>query len=305
MDRPLVEALAGFVAYMTDERRCSPRTVRAYGDCLRTLVNFAHGKDVRTVRAVDLRLMRAWLATYADRSPGWRQQMVSAARTWWRWLARTGVATSTPPDLMAMPRVPRRLPRTVLSPAVMRRIVESPDESPKGLRDRAVMEILWGSGLRVSELCALDLRSVRLDEGMVHVVNGKGGKDRRVPMTRAAVRAVRRWLEVRPDVQGERALFTTVPVRNVVPARISVREVQDRVKEHGAAAAHPELHPHAFRHAFATHLMDRGCDLRSVQAMLGHTRVSKTAIYLHTSVEKLSRVHRRALAKGLNRRPER
>jgi integrase/recombinase XerC len=173
-------------------------------------------------------------------------------------------------------------------------VVEVPaNETPAGVRDRAILELLYGSGLRVSELCGLDLDAIDLAEATARVL-GKGSKERVVPLGRACVEALQRWILMRPRMlhprrktQDSRPVFLTT-----FGARVYPRAVHKLVRAHGAAGAgRADLHPHALRHTCATHMLDGGADLRSIQEMLGHASLSTTQRYAHVSMEHLMRVY--------------
>ena len=207
---------------------------------------------------------------------------VAAIRTFYQWLLRTEQIASSPADDLQPPKVGQRLPH-VLS-------VERADElfeqelSP---RDHALVEVLYGCGLRVGEVSGLDREDVDLTEGLVRVRHGKGGKERIVPLGPPAARAVHRvLLELDGD---EGPLFL-----NRRGGRLSPRSIRQIVRKVGVAAGAPGLHPHALRHSFATHLLDNGADLRGIQELLGHASLSTTQRYTHVSVDGLRDVFRRA-----------
>jgi integrase/recombinase XerC len=210
-----------------------------------------------------------------------------------RWLRRRGHIATCPADDLATPKVRRGLP-TLISVDAAKEVVEAPPaDTAMGARDRAVLELLYGSGLRVSELCGLDLTAVDMPGATARVL-GKGRKERVVPLGRRCLEALYRWLEVRPAVvhrkrrtQDPRALFLTSTGRRLYP-----RAVQELVHAYGASGAgRADLHPHALRHTCATHMLDGGADLRAIQEMLGHSSLSTTQRYAHVSMEHLMRVY--------------
>ncbi len=277
-----------------------------YGHDIAGLAAFAQERredGAIDVRSVDVYLLRSWLAVLAQRhAPSSIARKIAAVRTWMRWLRRRGHVATCPADDLATPKVRRGLP-TLLSVDSAKEVVEAPcPDTPVGLRDRAILELLYGSGLRVSELCGIDLDAVDLAGSSARVL-GKGDKERIVPLGRRCVEALGRWLEVRPRVvhptrrtQDPRALFLTVRGARVYP-----RSMQKVVRAYGAAGAgRADLHPHALRHTCATHMLDGGADLRSIQEMLGHASLSTTQRYAHVSMEHLMRVYDSAhpLARG-------
>lgn len=278
-----------FLDHLKVERGLSPHTRRAYA---RTITDLsAHvaalGRTSLTARRIDLRsyLFKAG----RGRSPATLARHVAALRTYYRWLAEQGTLASSPAEDLEPPKVGRRLPRFV-SPAKAVEVLEPDPAEGEGssARDRAVLEVLYGAGLRVGELCALDPDDLDLEQGMVRVRRGKGGKERRVPMGPAAVEAVRAWLIERGD-DPDGPLFLNARGR-----RVSDRTVRRLVERAGRGAGVPDLHPHALRHSFATHLLDAGADLRAIQEMLGHSSLSTTQRYTHVSVQSLLETYRAA-----------
>jgi integrase/recombinase XerC len=290
------ESLEAFLRHLAGERRASPRTVEEYGRDLRGLATFLRERSGGdgAVSAVDLYALRAWLAAIARRhAPSSIARKIAAVRTWMRWLRRRGHIATCPADDLATPKVRRGLP-TLLSVDAAKEVVEAPDATtPAGIRDRAILEVFYGSGVRVSELCGLDLDAVDL-RGAAARVLGKGAKERIVPLGRPCVEALERWLQVRPTLvhpkrgtQDPRAVFLTK-----FGARMYPRAVHKLVRAHGTAGAgRADLHPHALRHTCATHMLDGGADLRAIQELLGHATLSTTQRYAHVSMEHLMRVY--------------
>jgi integrase/recombinase XerC len=291
------ESLAAFLRYLAGERRASPRTVTEYGRDIEGFAEFARERGSRAaedVRAIDVYLLRSWLAALARRhAPSSISRKVAATRTWMRWLRRRGHVTTSPADELGTPKVRRALP-TLLSVDAAKEVVEvPPSDTPTGVRDRAILELLYGSGLRVSELCRLDLDAIDLAGATARVL-GKGSKERVVPLGRACVEALQRWLAMRPRMlhpkrktQDPRPVFLTT-----FGARVYPRAVHKLVRAHGASGAgRADLHPHALRHTCATHMLDGGADMRAIQEMLGHAKLSTTQRYAHVSMEHLMRAY--------------
>jgi integrase/recombinase XerC len=293
----LEQSIAEFLLHLEAERNASPHTREAYENDLAGLLAFAREREsnaVADVRAVDLLLLRGWLGRLArTHVASSMARKLAAVRTWMRWLRRRRIIASCPADELATPKVRRGLP-TLLSVDAAKEVVESPrEDSPRGARDRAILEVLYGSGLRVSELCGLDLDAVDLVAGTARVL-GKGDKERLVPLGSHSITALRRWLEVREQlVRGKggirepRAVFLAVSGK-----RMHRRAVHALVQSHGTlGAGRADLHPHALRHTCATHMLDGGADLRAIQEMLGHASLSTTQRYTHVSMEHLMRVY--------------
>ncbi|MFQ5556821.1 MAG: tyrosine-type recombinase/integrase [Acidimicrobiales bacterium] len=241
---------------------------------------------------VDRRALRRYLAHLDDRRYARRtvSRKVSVLRRYFDWARRTGLLSDDPTVGLHAPAGRSRLPR-ILKTSELDRVLEGravgPDDEPWELRDRAIMEILYGSGLRVGELCGLNRDSLDLDRVSV-TVWGKGSKQRRVPLSEAAVVAIRVWLrDGREAVAGPEspteAVFLNRRARRLGPR--DVRRILDR-------RAVAPTHPHALRHTFATHLLDGGADLRAVQELLGHADLGTTQIYTRVSRERLREVHR-------------
>jgi integrase/recombinase XerC len=243
---------------------------------------------------VDIYALRGWLGTQArTHAASSVARHIAAVRTFFRFARRQGLVRKDPTELLASPKVRRPLP-TLVSAAVAAEIVETPDAStPVGARARAALELMYGSGLRVSELCGLDIADVDLRERRIRVL-GKGSKERVVPLGDAAASAVEKYLAVRERVvkpgwtiAEPSALLLTVTGKRM--SRNAVGKVTHDIGMVGAGRA--DLHPHALRHSCATHMLDGGADLRSIQEILGHASLSTTQRYTHVSIEHLMRVY--------------
>jgi integrase/recombinase XerC len=294
----LEEAIARFVRHLGEERRASPHTVSAYERDLAQLVAFVKEKKTRVKRPEDLDVfvLRGFLGqlarTHAPPSIG---RKIAAIRAFLRWLERRGEIHKNPAAELELPKVRRPLP-TFVNVDAAAEIVEAPDEdTAEGARDRAMLELLYGSGLRVSELVGLDLASLEMDEsGGRARVFGKGSKERLVPFGAHARKAILRWLDRRSSLRNGKtgALDPQALFVSRLGRRIGVRQVQNLVHRYGAlGAGRADLHPHALRHTFATHLLDGGADLRAIQRMLGHASLSTTQRYAHVSIDHLTKVY--------------
>ena len=290
-------AVEGFLASLTD---LAPATVEAYATDVVAFCDWAESVDVDDPQAVDAALLRRYLAhvrtarTRAGKPPAARTlaRRVAALRRYFTWLTRTGVLDANPSVRLSGPKGESRLPH-VLGAEDLEILLDRPrpvtEDDPVAIRarDAAVLELLYGSGLRVSELCGLDLESVDTERGLVRVW-GKGSKQRQVPVSPPAADAVRAWKEHRHELAGantpEGALFL-----NRRGNRLGTRDVR-RILDRRAASP---THPHALRHTFATHLLDNGADLRVVQELLGHVSLQTTQVYTHVSKERLLQVYER------------
>ena len=293
-------ARAKFLSHLESERRASPHTRDAYARDLGALVAFLVEKQSRgasDVRAIDVYVLRGWLGQLArTHAPSSVARKLAALRTWMKWLRRVGVLAKSPAEELGSPKVRRPLP-TFLGVDAAKEVTESPsDADARGVRDRALLELLYGSGLRVSELCGLDIENVDLAGGYARVI-GKGNKERIVPLGGKCIDAVYKYLAVRGELvhpktglQDARALLLSAR-----GARLGVRAVQELVHKYGAlGAGRADLHPHALRHTCATHMLDGGADLRSIQEMLGHASLTTTQRYTHVSMEHLLKVYDQA-----------
>jgi len=270
----------------------SDNTVAAYTSDLRAFESWCARSDLIDPAQVKRTTVRRYLAHLTTRQFARRTiaRKTAALRRYYRWLVAGGHADVDPTSGVSAPAGAGRLPR-VLDQRELEGLLEgpAPDGEPdwRRRRDDAVLELLYGSGLRVGELCGLRVGSLSLASGAADVW-GKGAKERRVPVSEAAVRAVRRWLAVRGEVLPAEAgdvLFGNERGRPLTPR--DVRRIIDR-------RSSSPTHPHALRHTFATHLLDGGADLRAVQELLGHTDVATTQRYTHVSRERLSAAYREA-----------
>lgn len=300
----LTPALNGFLTHLETERRVSPNTLDGYSRDLRGLCAFAEervGGPVPIAR-LDVYLLRGWLGSLSRTlSASSVARKVAALRTFYRWMRRSGIVRKNVADELASPKVRKPLP-TFVSVDAAAQVVEVPTERGErehlvsdpafALRDRAMLEVLYGSGLRVGELVGLNLNDVDLDAGSARVL-GKGSKERIVPLGEKSVLALREYLTVRDALRSKRRPPDPVALfRNATGGRLTTRSVQNFVRKWGAlGAGRGDLHPHALRHSCATHLLDGGADLRAIQEMLGHSSLSTTQRYTHVSVEHLLKVY--------------
>ncbi len=286
------ELVDRFLNHLAVERGLSPNTVRAYSADLGRYLEWAERSQVDPI-ALTHRQMRSYLAEldrahYARRTIARR---LSAIRTFFAFLHAESVVSSDPAAVLATPKIPSRLPKVLPTEAVAA-LLEAPDTSTTGgLRDRAVLEVLYATGARVSEVSSLELRDLDLSQGQVKLM-GKGSKERIVPMHRIAVESLKNYLrDGRPILRSNDSgdyLFLSVRGR-----RYSADAIRRMFKKYLAAVgAASTLTPHALRHTFATHLLDSGADLRTVQELLGHVALSTTQIYTHLSTQRLQDVHR-------------
>ncbi|MEE9248791.1 MAG: tyrosine recombinase XerC [Dehalococcoidia bacterium] len=299
--------LARFIQHLEGERNLSPYTVRNYRTDLAPFFHFLEAEGTGDLEAVDRRLLRryvVWLIQdrpilltkgtikrgHAMRSVA---RKISVLRTFYRFLVREDYLESSPVSRLVLPKLEKRLP-TFLSKQQAAKLVEAPDKAgPLALRDRALLELLYAAGLRVSEIAGLDMENIDRKTREARVL-GKGSKERLVLMGRSALEALEAYLaRGRPELaQGgrTRALFL-----NRYGARLSVRSVQNVVRHYSLKEGFGgRVHPHTLRHSFATHLLDGGADLRVVQELLGHESVSTTQIYTHMTTTEIRKTYVKA-----------
>jgi len=293
-----------YLEHLQGERDLSPHTLRAYeGDLLRFLSFLSQdflGKEAEAVRPeeVDPLAVRSFLAALTRQGLGKRSQgrALSAVRSLFRFACREGTLAANPAQAVRTPKYPKKLPRH-LRPGEVENLIEAPSagEGPLALRDRAILELLYATGLRVGELVSLDWSMVDLSARVLRVM-GKGRKERMVPFGRPAAEALRSWLKVWETVRAPKALEEDEPVfLGAKGARLLDRVVRVMIDKWVAdAALPPGVHPHTLRHTFATHLLENGADLRAIQELLGHASLSTTQKYTHLEVERLLAVYRDA-----------
>jgi len=294
-------AIADFARHLSAERGLSDHTRRAYVSDVEQLAVFL-GEAARPEQ-VTRDALRDWLASlHGDRHPATLARRLAGARAFFRFLLREGRVDRDPTAGMPLPKGPRQPPHPLSvddcwTLAEHAPSAEEESETPARrcarIRDRAIVELLYGAGIRVGELVALDVRDVDLQRGDVRVL-GKGGKERVVPLPAAARAALAAWLDERrrPGVLGEPLFVSVRRLRSADPRRLGARDVR-RVLERRARSGglYDHVHPHKLRHSYATHLLDMGADLREIQELLGHASLSTTQKYTAVSVEHLRQVY--------------
>jgi integrase/recombinase XerC len=291
--------LAEFERHLRAERGLSPHTVRAYLGDVTDLLGHAQRVGVDDLAGLDLPTLRSWLAAQhaAGLSRATLARRTASARAFTAHAHRRGLLPADPGALLGTPKTVRTLPRVLRQDEAAALLDERPDDAHPGaepslLRDRAALELLYGSGIRVGERCGLDVDDIDPARRVVRVL-GKGGRERAVPMSEPAARAVDAWLRRgRPALATDRsgpALLLGSRGGRLHPT--VVRRVLHRLlAEHDL----PDMGPHGLRHTAATHLLEGGADLRSVQELLGHTSLATTQMYTHVSAERLRRAYRQA-----------
>jgi integrase/recombinase XerC len=280
-----------FFAHLRLERNLSVHTVTAYRRDLTCLKEYCSGNDIGRWQELRVHNMRRYAATAFAQGLSARsiQRRLSGARSFMDYLIREGHTKNNPVNGVAAPKAPKRLP-DALDPDQMAQLLDVKGDTDKAVRDRAIMELLYSSGLRLAELVGLNLGDISRD-GTVRVT-GKGSKERIVPVGRFALEAVASWQKLRVKHTGieEQALFVARQGK-----RISPRTVQAMVRRRAITAGLPKrVYPHLFRHSFATHMLESSSDLRGVQEMLGHADISTTQVYTHLDFQHLAQIYDKA-----------
>ncbi len=285
------QSAESFLGHLRNERNLSAHTVAAYRRDLDCLRDYCERNDIERWEDLRVHNIRRYAAVSFAGGLSARsiQRRLSGARSFMEYLVREGRLKSNPVAGVSAPKAPRRLPDT-LDPEQMARLLEFEGRSLPDVRDKAIMELLYSSGLRLAELVGLNLGDIAPD-GTVRVT-GKGSKERIVPVGSVALRAIAEWQRRRANIAAveERALF--VGPRGT---RISPRTVQAMVRRRARAAGLPKkVYPHLFRHSFATHVLESSSDLRGVQEMLGHADISTTQVYTHLDFQHLAQIYDKA-----------
>jgi integrase/recombinase XerC len=297
------ELIDDFLRHLADERNLSGHTLRAYRRDLEAFARFlaADGSDgppsVERIGPLQLRRYLARLHGHNSRVTIARK--LSALRSFFRYLLRRGTLEVNPADTLSTPKRAQYLPRTLSVDEIFALMTAAAGDDPLGRRDRAIVELLYSSGLRVGELTALDVGHLDLREGLVRV-RGKGDKERIVPVGRPARQALEHYLDLRQASDDSQALFL-----NYRGGRLTARSVERNLKKLLVRAGIlKDASPHALRHSFATHLLDGGADLRAIQELLGHVSLSTTQQYTRVSVDRLMEVYDRAHPRGRRKKDE-
>jgi len=286
---PLRSGVDHYLASLRNERQLSPHTASNYGRDLASLLDYCTSQGITGWQQLDPQHIRMFAAREHRRglAPRSIQRRLSACRGLFRYLLREGELQRDPTGDVQAPKARKRLP-TPLDADTMARLLEFRGDDSLGVRDKAIMELLYSSGLRLSELLGLDLLDLDLRDRTVRVV-GKGNKTRIVPVGRQAIAALQRWIAERTTIAGvgEQALFV-----GVNGTRLGPRIVQRRIARWARLQGLPEhVHPHMFRHSFASHLLESSQDLRAVQELLGHVNISTTQVYTHLDFQHLARIY--------------
>lgn len=279
------ELVREYLDYLRIVRGSSPLTVEAYANDLRDYTAFLKGKGISGVDEIERGTVASFEADLFSRgyAASSIERRISVLKGFHRFLVREGYTRRNPADTLPLPKTPDRLPDVLSVEQVDEMLSQPLEPGPAPLRDRAILEVMYGCGLRVSECSGLDMSDTMLDEGYLRVV-GKGGKERIAPIAGAALRALVVYLEqARPALAKPFAKPTAAVFLNARGGRLTRQGMHAIVADAGRTIGIANLHPHTLRHSFATHLLEGGADLRVIQEILGHSDISTTQIYTHVN----------------------
>ena len=281
-----------FFIYLENERGLSARTLKAYRRDVDQLLQFLETEEVDRPEQITQHHIRALIAQRHRQGLGGKslQRLLSAIRSFFRWMLREGFAQHNPATAVRAPKSPRHLPAT-LDADTIGQLLDIPCDTPLAIRDKAVMELFYSSGLRLSELATLRWEQVDLPSGMV-TVTGKGNRSRMVPVGRIAVEALLEWRKARTKFVSFEEPHVFVSQRG---NPIATRTIQSRIRHWAKHQGMPQnIYPHLLRHSFASHMLESSGDLRAVQELLGHADISTTQIYTHLDFQHLAKVYDKA-----------
>jgi integrase/recombinase XerC len=289
-ETPLAGQVGEFLDYLRTVKQYSKHTLSNYRRDLNRLQQFCENAQIHEAAAVHTSHIRQFASNLHREGKQGRsiQRSLSATRSFFSFMGRQGAVSQNPAAGVQAPKQQRRLPKALDADQV-EQLLKTRGVSTTDLRDQAMAELFYSSGLRLSELAALNIEDLD-PRGQLVTVTGKGRKTRTVPVGRIALASLGDWLRVRPSLDGERALFTSSR-----GGRISNRNIQDRLRRLGRRASlRQDLHPHMLRHSFASHLLESSGDLRAVQELLGHANISTTQVYTHLDFQHLAKVYDQA-----------
>ncbi|MDX1639992.1 MAG: tyrosine recombinase [Balneolaceae bacterium] len=294
------EAIAKYLRYQDIERNASPHTITSYSNDLEQFLSFAADflgtdEDQVALESIERLTIRLWLGELSDNQIARNTiaRKVASIRSFFKYCYKRGLVEQNPAHLLIVPKREQPLPKTACSEDISRMMELASGDTPRSAQDRAILELFYGTGIRLGELVSLDTADLNFDLGQV-VVMGKGAKQRIVPLGASAVAALKCHLQTRSELFGSRtdadarsALFLAAHGQRMYPRAVQrlVRKYLERTSEV------TQKSPHVLRHSFATHLLDRGADIRVIKELLGHANLASTQVYTHTSVERLKNVY--------------
>lgn len=299
MPHPFANERTAFLTYLRTEKHLSPRTEDAYARDLDKFLAYCETRDIADLSAITVHNLRENLASLHRRGLSGKslRRWLSSLRAFFRFAIRRGWLTTNPADGLQAPKVEKKLPK-VLDVDQAGQFVEVKDEGFLGRRDRALLELIYSSGLRLAEAVSLDLNDIDLRDAAV-TVTGKGNKTRQLPVGKQACQAVKAWLPERALVAPpeEQALFIGQRGKRLTHRAVQLRLQQLSIKQ----GMDEPVHPHMLRHSFASHMLESSGDLRLVQELLGHANISTTQVYTHLDFQHLAKVYDRAHPRAMKR----
>jgi len=294
------ELLNSFFNYLAYEKQYSPQTIRNYLSDVKEFVKYAEDENeiaaLEEIKNVNSALIRIYLGHLIKRGLSKKSiaRKLASLRTFFRFIFKLGLRNDNPAKGITTPKIEKRLP-TFLEESEIDQLMNSPEENPKGLRDKAIMEMIYSSGLRVSELVNLKIEDILFNENLVRV-RGKGGKERIIPFGETAENALREYLKIRRSLVKKNAKeITDFLFINGKGNKLNDRVVRRIIKKYtNTVAILKKVSPHTLRHSFATHLLNYGMDLRTIQELLGHSKLSTTQIYTHLNLASLMAVYKKS-----------
>ncbi|WP_027329699.1 tyrosine recombinase XerC [Marinimicrobium agarilyticum] len=281
-----------FLTYLRTEKRLSPRTEEAYARDLDKFLGYCESRDLTDLKAITVHNVRENLASLHRKGLGGKslRRWLSSLRAFFRFGIRRGWLKTNPADGLQAPKIAKKLPK-VLDVDQAAQFVEVKEEGFLGSRDRALLELIYSSGLRLAEAVGLNIQDVDLREGAV-IVTGKGNKTRQLPVGKPARAALKTWLQERGPMAPpeESALFIGQRGKRLTPRAVQLRMQQLSIKQN----MDEPVHPHMLRHSFASHMLESSGDLRLVQELLGHANISTTQVYTHLDFQHLAKVYDQA-----------
>lgn len=281
-----------FLDFLATEKGASGHTIKNYGIDLREFMKFVEGKDLKEVTYLDIRSFLAFLKA-REYSKSSISRKLACLRSFFKFLTRENILTQNPAAGIATPKKEKRLP-FFLNPDEITKLLEAPSKNSwEEKRDKAILEMLYSSGLRVSELVGLNYDDLDFFGGLVRV-RGKGKKERIVPVGQVALKGLRTYLDEKPPKEGAHGIKRPLFISRL-GGRLTDRSVRRMILKYvKRTGLGKEVSPHTLRHSFATHMLDRGADLRSVQELLGHANLSTTQIYTHVTTQRLKEAYEAA-----------
>ena len=279
-----------YISYIADVKNLSKNTTNSYKRDLNKFANFVVGLEITNYSSINDEICSAWIGDlFSDGiNPRSIQRHLSSAKGFFKYLKKNGLVNTSPFDLISAPKTPSNLP-DVLSPEDVEQLLNFKPSSLVEVRDMAIVELIYSSGLRVSEAIDIDIADFEEDMSFLRVI-GKGSKTRLVPLGKFAINAIKNWLIERDKiVNNTDALFL-----NSKGTRLSVRSVQIRLKKMALKQGLPPIYPHMLRHSFATHMLESSGDLRTIQELLGHSSLSTTQIYTKLDYQHLAKIYDQA-----------